>query len=145
MKCAFFSRLCAATVLLTGSIGWADTVIIVNHKSPIAHLTLSQAADIYLGRQRNWENGQTILPLDHPTGSVLRAQFYHDLTGQPIQQVNMYWSRQLFSGRATPPMAMPDAKSVIDTVKRNIHAMGYLSADPNDRDVRVVLTLPSRR
>jgi len=123
----------------------ADTVIVANAKSPIERLSLSEATEIYLGRERRTQAGHLVLPLDHPVSSELRARFFYELSGRPINQVNAYLARQLFSGQASPPLQMPDARAVIDMVKSNTSAIAYLEADPKDRDLRVVLRLTSPR
>ena len=136
-------RILLFAALLAPTFSLADTVIVVNAKGPIGKLSLKQVTDIYLGRERT-ANGQILLPLDHPIASPLRAKFFLELTGKSINQVNTYWARLVFTGQASPPLQMPDAKSVLDMVKSNLNAIAYLETDPGDKDLRIVLTLPPR-
>ena len=76
-----------------------------------------------------------------PRDNVARAAFYLQLTGMAPAQINSYWSRLMFTGQTLPPQPLPSEAAVIDMVRRNPSAMGYVSSEPTDRGVRVVLTL----
>lgn len=119
----------------------ADLALIVNASNPVRQLSVQQVADLYLGRARTFPNGEYALVFDLPRDDVLRQKFFTSLTGMSPQQVNAYWSRLMFSGQVLPPQTLPNERAVLDIVRRNPGAMGYVKADGLDSSVRVVLTL----
>ena len=130
----------ALLVLSLGSAA-ADLVVIVNPANPMKSMTKDQVADLYLGRARTFASGEYALVFDHARGAALRDRFFKDLTGMSPAQVNAYWSRLMFTGQVLPPQPLPDDKAVVEIVKRNPGAIGYVDSASIDASVRVVLTL----
>ena len=56
-------------------------------------------------------------------------------------QVNSYWSRLMFSGQNLPPRSLPDEATMVEVIKRSPNAIGWLSKEPADRQLRTVLVL----
>lgn len=119
----------------------ADMAVIVNAANPVKQLTQNQVADLYLGRARTFPGGEYALVFDLPRDAPLRARFFQSLAGMSPQQVNAYWSRLMLTGQVLPPQALPDNRAVLDIVRRNSGAIGFVKADAFDSSVRVVLTL----
>lgn len=143
--------------LLLALLAWpalaaSDLVVVVNAKSEVGHLSRDDVVNIYLGRYRMLPDGAgqlqsalTVKPLDYPASSAERAAFYERLVNKSVAEINAYWARLLFSGQSSPPLAMPDAATVLDMVRTNPTAIGYLEKAPDDKGVRVVLQLPATR
>lgn len=119
----------------------AQVVVVVNPDSPIARLTRTEVVDLYMGRRTDLPNGRIALPIDLPPDSPLRAAYYRALVDKTVSQVNAYWARLLFTGRATPPRVVPDTESVLQTISDNRDAIGYLDQGAIDSRVKVVLEL----
>jgi ABC-type phosphate transport system substrate-binding protein len=117
----------------------AELVIIAHIKNNIDALTEKQVQDIFLGHTRLFPNGKFALPIDQ--SSPLRAEFYEKLTGRPVEQINAYWARIMFTGQASPPQQLPDDKAVLETVRENEGAIGYIDKTLVDNTVRVLLRL----
>jgi hypothetical protein len=47
----------------------------------------------------------------------------------------------MFSGQNLPPQALPDEAAVIDALKRNPNALGWLTKEPVDKQLRTLLVL----
>lgn len=92
-----------------------------------------------MGRVRTFPNGKFALPMDQ--SSFLRAEFYEKLTGRPVEQINAYWARIMFTGQASPPQQLPSDDAVIQTVRENEGAIGYINKTSADKTVRVLLQL----
>jgi hypothetical protein len=120
----------------------ADFYLIVQASNPQRALTQKEAVDLYMGRSRAFANGDFALVFDLPRNSAQRAAFYQALTGMNPAQVNSYWSRLMFSGQSMPPQSLPDEATMIDIVKRNPNAIGWLTKAPTDRQVRTLLVIP---
>lgn len=120
---------------------FADVVVIVNAANPVRSLSSEEVAALYLARSRTFPSGELALVFDQPRDSALRQQFFKLVANMAIGQVNTYWSRLMFSGQEMPPHPLPNEQSVIDIVRRNPGAIGYVSAPPKETGLRVVLQI----
>lgn len=118
----------------------ADVAVIAHPKNDLKTLSRQQVEDIFLGRTRIFPNGKFALPIDQ--SSPLRAHFYQLLTKRPIEQINAYWARIIFTGQASPPLQVPDDEAVLQTIRENEGAIGYIQTLSVDQSVRVILELP---
>lgn len=139
MMRTLYTLLCA--VLLAPTFARADIAVIVNAANPVKQLSVQQVSDLYLGRARAFPGGEYALVFDLPREDALREKFFTKLAGMSPQQVNAYWSRLMFTGQVLPPQPMPNDRAVLDIVRRNPGAIGYVKADEIDASVRVVLTV----
>ncbi len=133
-----------ALVMASASV-WADVYVIVNASNAIHTLSNKDTVDLFMGRTRTYANGDYVLACDLPRDNATRVLFYQTLTGMSQAQLNSYWSRLMFTGRVMPPQMLPTEQSVVDLVKRNPGAIGYVGQEPQDKGVRVVLTLKEGR
>ena len=148
MKSGAFLSLCLVLFMFpVFGKGYAQTgasnhiVVIVNAASPVTTLSRKELSDLYLGRTRALGSMKQTIAIDQATNSPVRAQFYQNLTGKNIAEINSYWARLLFAGQSSPPQTMPDSDTVLDVVRKNTTAVGYLNFKPDDKSIRVVMTL----
>jgi len=113
----------------------------VQSANPQRSLTQKEAVDLFMGRNRAFGNGDFAQVYDLPRDSPQRAEFYQHLTGMGPAQVNSYWARLMFSGQTMPPQPVADEAAMIDTVKRNPNAIGWLSKEPVDKQLRTLLVI----
>ena len=130
-----------ASLLLVVSSAQADIAVIVHPKNPLQTPSREQVRDLFLGRTRVFPNGKFAIPIDQ--SSPLRAQFYQLLTARPIEQINAYWARIIFTGQGSPPLQMPDDAAVLQTVRENEGAIGYIRFIRLDKSVRMLFKLSS--
>jgi hypothetical protein len=119
----------------------ADFYLIVQAGNPQTSLTQKEAVDLFMGRQRSFPRGDFALVFDLPRDSPKREPFYKALTGMGLAQVTSYWARLMFAGQSLPPQPLPDEAAMLDIVRRNPSALGWVSKEPTDRQVRTVLVL----
>lgn len=133
----------ALSALLLGLPGpaLADIYVIVHAGNPVRTMNHKDVTELYMGRSRTFTNNDFALPFDLPKNSPTRDTFYRALTGMEPAQVNSYWSRLMFSGQTLPPHPIPTEAALLDLIKRNPSAIGYLSQEPSDKGVKVVLVL----
>jgi hypothetical protein len=118
-----------------------DIVVIVNPASGVHEMTRAQVADVFMARDRHLPTGVTALPLDMGIQSIERREFYSKLLRKSVPEINAYWARLLFSGRATPPQQIPDSSAALKAVAENKGAIAYLDKKDVDSRVKVVLEL----
>lgn len=123
----------------------ADVYVIVNANNAIRALNNKETVDLFMGRTRTYANGDYVVACDLPRDHATRVVFYQTLTGMSPAQLNSYWSRLMFTGRVMPPQIIISEQSVLEMVKRNPGAIGYVGQEPQDRGVRVVQVIKEGR
>lgn len=116
----------------------AEILVIVNSNNAVDKLSHQELMDLYMGRYTNFPNKVAALLLDLPMDSELREKFYQKLVGKSVAEVNAYWARLIFTGRAAPPRPIEDASQVIKFVRDNKNAIGYVYKKDYDGSIKVV-------
>lgn len=106
----------------------AEIVVVAHPNSPLRELSVKAVADLYLGRTHTAASGERLLLLDHPRDSQLRERFFQALSDMDLRRVNAYWARLQFSGDTQPPLPLPDSNRIIEAVRSNPLAVGYIEA-----------------
>lgn len=120
-----------------------DIVVIVNQNIGVNKLSREEVIDIFLGRNRHLTSGVTALPLDLPSTSLERGQFYSRLTGKSMSEINAYWARLIFSGRASPPSLAHSQEEAMQMVADNRSAVGYVARSKVTPSVKIIFELNS--
>jgi ABC-type phosphate transport system substrate-binding protein len=121
----------------------ADAIyVIVSSQSPVRTLAQKDVLALYTGRTRTVPGGDAATPIDQDRNGPVRADFYQALTGMDIARINSYWARLHFTGQVQPPQAVGDDGAVIQRVRTDPGAVGYVVHEPQNPAVRVVLRLP---
>jgi hypothetical protein len=71
----------------------------------------------------------------------MRSLFFQNLNGMNLSRVKAYWARLQFSGQMQPPVALPDSHSIVEYVRKNRMAIGYVESSAVTAGVRPLLTL----
>jgi ABC-type phosphate transport system substrate-binding protein len=126
-------------MLFHGFVAQAEQIaVIANPKGPVSSLSQKQISNLYLGRKK----GSTGLRLfGHSISSGTRAKFFKKINGMSLSQVNAYWARLKFTGQVFPPRVLSSDKAVIDAVRRQKNAIGYINANALTAGVKVVKML----
>lgn len=120
----------------------ADIAVIVHAANPVQQLTSRQVAELYLGRSRTFASGQYAQVVDQGIDDPLRGRFFKDISGMSIGQVTAFWSRLKFTGQVQPPKNLDGDSAVLEFVRRNPGAIGYVSTTTLvDARVKTVLVL----
>lgn len=114
--------------LAVATASHADILVITNPQANVAALTREQVIDIYMGRTSAFPNGRPAIAFDLKGDQPARSTFYQQLVGKSVAQINAYWARLLFTGSATPPMALKDSATMLHMVQENRDAIGYLDS-----------------
>jgi ABC-type phosphate transport system substrate-binding protein len=101
-------------------------------------LSQNDVVDIFLGRYRQLPSGAHAVPIDQPSNSALRAEFYRRLVNKELAEINSYWARLYFSGKTAPPVAAASNADVLALLLSTPGAIAYLERRQLDARVRVV-------
>jgi hypothetical protein len=134
--------LCLALACSPGKAYAGDTLyVVVSAQSPVRSVTQKDVLALYTGRTRTLPSGDVSTPIDQQRDGAARAAFYLALTGMDIARINSYWARLHFTGQVQPPQALSDDNAVIQRLRADPSGIAYLTHEPQDTAVRVVLRL----
>jgi ABC-type phosphate transport system substrate-binding protein len=134
-----FALITLALGLVLGAAVRADVVAVVSSKNPVAALTKSQVADIFLGKTVRFPDGTLAVPIDQEEGSAARNEFYATFTGKSPAQVKSHWTKIIFTGRGQPPTAVANNAEVKHLIAANPQAISYMERSTVDSSVKVLI------
>jgi hypothetical protein len=103
-------------------------------------LSRESASLIFRRKQKYWEDGKRIQPVNLPATHPLRHAFSQCILGQEPEAMEDYWREMYFHG-VLPPHVLASEEAVVLFVISTPGAIGYVSTCPTDRRVNVVLTI----
>ena len=112
--------------------------IIVNPANTISSITVSELSNIFLKKVSKFDNGDKAVPVDQVADSPVRVSFSDQYLGKSVSAVKNYWNQQLFSGAGVPPEEKQNDAAVINFVKANAGAIGYVSSGASITEVKVL-------
>lgn len=127
--------------LLASSPCLAEILIVTSSRSAPIELTREQAEKLYLGRSTTLSDGTPVSLVDLPNGPV-RDEFYLKLTGKNPWQIQAYWSRLVFTGRAFPPKEARTLAEARQWLTDTPNLIGYLDRNEPTQGLRILLRLP---
>lgn len=133
--------LLAAALCIAAIPSGAQVVVVVSAKNPATALTVDQVSDIFLGRAASLPGGAAVAPIDQAEGSAARDEFYQKVIGKNPAQVKAYWSKQIFSGKGTPPKDAGNDGGVKAMIAANPNLIGYIDKGAVDASVKPLLTV----
>ena len=131
--------LCTALMILLLATGARGEIgVVVNAAHPADQLSRREVVDLFMGRTQYFADGSLVLRLDQAPESPERAEFYRGLVNKSVAEVNAYWAKLLFTGRASPPQVVGNSRAVLAAVRDNKSAIGYVDSADVDDSVKVV-------
>lgn len=112
--------------------------VIVNVDNSTTSLSPKELSDIFLKKHLKWKNNENIIPVDMNSRSAVREDFSNDIHGKTISAVKSYWQQFVFAGKGTPPIEKNSDIDVVEYVKKNSGAIGYVSLNSDVSGVKVV-------
>ena len=128
------------TLMLTlaGSAAGDDFMIVVHPDSRVESVSRAELSKIFLGRLRTWSDGTPARPVDQLPDRPVRERFSRRVHARSVVMVEVYWKRQIFSGRGVPPAELRDDQRVLEFVRASPGAVGYVDADTSAGGVRLL-------
>lgn len=128
----------SALAWLPVASAWADLVVVTNARSGIDQMSREEVVFVFMGRWRQLPSGMRAMPVDLPTDSSERAEFYRQLVNKSPSEIKAYWSRLMFSGGARPPVASQNQEEQIRILSSTPGAIGYLERSAVDSRVKII-------
>lgn len=111
--------------------------VVVAKDSPVVVANVEDAKKVFLGRQTT-SGGKTVTLL-YQKDAATRADFESKVLGKTGADLTGYWSKLIFSGKATAPTEVAGDAEVKAKLKANAGAVGYISDKAIDDSVKVLL------
>lgn len=115
---------------------FADIVIVGNPALPDG-LTKKDAKKIFLGKSNKFIQGDLYV-IELASSNPMKATFHKKVTKKSLAQLESYWSKQLFTGKATPPVEVADANTVKATISQHPNGISYMDEADVDSSVKIL-------
>lgn len=112
--------------------------IVVNSSNTTNSITKKEASDFFLKKKTKWSNGSTVIPVDLSSRLKIREDFSQQVHGKSTAAVRNFWQQAAFSGTASAPAEKSTDSEVMEFVKKNAGAIGYVSSSANTSDVKIL-------
>lgn len=132
------SAVCLTLFILSSYSNANEFVLVVNKNSSIDQLTTKQIKRIFLGKMSRLSDGVRAVPLDMGMGSDIRRKFYLKMIRKSQSQLNAYWARLVFTGKAKPPEEVTNRNEMLDMVGRVNGYIGYVAVGELSDNVKIV-------
>ena len=118
--------------------GQSGFKVIVNNSVNVEGLSTKELSNIFLKKKIEWSDGSSIKAVDLNSDSSIRIKFTNDIHNKNINAIKIYWQKQIFSGRNVPPVEKISDDEVLEFVKNNPGAIGYVSDKADLKGVKTV-------
>lgn len=131
--------LAAALILQCGvsSALAAEYIVVVHPDNPVNSLTPQEAKRIFLGKKMKWADDEPITIVMN-TNDEIHEKFTRTILHKSPIQLSVYWKKILYSGTGMLPLAVKDDEAVKSYIGFHTHAIGYISEDSMDKQVKKV-------
>ena len=124
------------------SVAGSGFKIIVNSSNAATSLGKNDLSRMFMKKTAAWSDGRPILPVDLGGSDPVRKGFSKAIHGRSASAVKNNWQRMVFTGRGTPPPELQSESDVLNYVRFNPGAIGYVSATADTSSVRVIDVKP---
>jgi|TARA_R110002095_G_scaffold127093_5_gene110160 ABC-type phosphate transport system substrate-binding protein len=132
MKNLYLAVLLIAT--LFSGFATAEVAVIV-HPSNADTISQNDVSDIFLGKTKSFPGGSSVVPIVLNDATV--DEFNTKLLGKSSSQLQSYWSKLVFTGKANPPKSVSSAE-MIELIKSNPNMIGFVDSANLTADLKVV-------
>ena len=123
---AVLAMAAAALLVSFGAAGQQGFRVIAHPDVSVDFIARDDASDYFLKKVSQWRDGTIVQPVDLTVREVQDA-FSEQVHERSRSAIKKYWQRQIFTGRSKPPPVRETDREVIDYVRQNPGAIGYIS------------------
>ncbi len=128
----------AAVVMLFASTHTVALEIVTHPLNETRTLSISTLRSIFSMRMTQWPDGTPIRVFVMGDKDPLHAEFSKQVLGVFPHQLRRAWNRQIYSGTGQAPAKVNTEAEMRTKVETTPGAIGYLTEDQQDEDVRVI-------
>jgi len=127
---------CLALLLISQAS--AGVTVIVSPDSNLEALSRSKIKAIFLGKVKKLPNGDIARPANQENKSSVFDAFNKKVLGKNSGKVLKYWAARVFSGKGTPPRVIKGDQAMIDFIRSEKGAIGYIDSASVSTKVKAV-------
>lgn len=124
-------------LILLSPATFADVAVIV-HPGNAQTFDKSSITRLFLGKDKTFTNRETVFLITQTESTSPTQEFNSKVLEKNAKQLKSHWSRLVFTGKGVPPNEMVSDADVINEVKKNVNAIGYVDAAVVTKEVKVV-------
>lgn len=102
-------------------------VVVINEANPITSVNKQQLSRCFMKELSIWSTGDPVIPVDQAASSRTREKFSDAIHGRDVSAVTSFWQSQISSGSGSPPAELASDQEVLEFVRSNPGAVGYVS------------------
>lgn len=132
----------ALVIMIAASTAIAADIVLIAHPAVgVSEMNRKDVERIFLRRMTTLPSGERARPVDQGAAAAVRRDFCEQVLNRSPQDVDSYWNAQVFSGKAAPPPTAASDQAVVDFVRSNPGAIGYVSPGTSTTGVKVIRIL----
>ena len=128
MKRMITSLFAVALLVGAGDLKAQEFQVVVNAGSDVASISADELSKIFQKKARKLPSGESAKPVDQDKDAGVREAFSNAVLGRSAGQMESWWQQQIFSGKEVPPEKKSSDAEVLEYVRANPGAIGYISA-----------------
>jgi ABC-type phosphate transport system substrate-binding protein len=117
--------------------GAEDLVVIANPGLDENALESKELLRIYLGKQTQWKDDTSIVPVMMKSGP-LYDEFIERYLDRSVQRFVTYWRQMVFTGKGVPPKSFAVETELVEYVARTPGSVGFTSATADVSGVKIL-------
>lgn len=102
--------------------------VIAHPSFPGTKMSAEEVQNVFLGRQTSVQGTGVVLV--YQTGGPVKERFDANVLKRPGAQLDSYWAKLVFTGRAKAPTKKSNDEEVLSYVKSTPGAIGYVDKAP---------------
>jgi ABC-type phosphate transport system substrate-binding protein len=116
----------------------AGPKVVVNAANPGGSMSRTEVSALFLKKTTHWADGSPVVAVDQVDSSAVHTEFCELIHRKNAAAIRSFWQQQIFSGRDVPPVEKKNDGEVLDYVRANRGAVGYVSESASTSGVKVV-------
>lgn len=130
-------KICILSFSMISFISFAEVSVIVN-KGNTDVINTKLIKRIYLGKVKSFPSGTKVNVLTLKDDVSATTVFRKSALKKSNSQFQSYWSKLAFTGKGTPPKKMANKDDMINAIKSDVTAIGFVDSAAVTTDVKVV-------
>ena len=135
---ALASFLVAAAAFIGSANAQDGFRVIVNPANPASSLSAAELSRLFLKKTPSWPGGLPVAAVDQQRASSVRRAFSRKVHSKDPDAVVSHWQTLVLSGRDTPPPIKVSDAAVLEFVRANPGAIGYVSETADIAGVKLL-------
>jgi len=137
-RAAWIAGVFVLSILATTVVEAAEYKVVAHPSVGLDSISKRDLTRLFFKQRTRWASGAVAKPIDQTMKNEVREAFSEGVLNRSLAAVESYWNSQVFSGKNTPPPTAKSDAEVLEFVKSNPGAVGYVTGDVSVSGVQVM-------